>query len=137
MPTAINVDRRTTPCQSRDSRTSLQPSVTLLRRPSKLITSVVVPRFVAGTSALSEMKNGFTSAVKVLVAMACRTSGALGRTIFSGAMDTATKSSPTRAAPALALAMKKLAKVAGTMTYLTFIPRLRGRAAEFSGRSQT
>ncbi len=61
------------------------------------------------------MKKALSSAVNELAAIACRSTGAFAWTMCSGAIETATKSKPTSAAPALALAIKKLTNCGGTM----------------------
>jgi hypothetical protein len=68
-----------------------------------------------GINAPSEMKNALSKEVKALVATAWRANGAPTMTVCSGAIEIATNSSPTNAAPALVLAMKKLVNAGGIM----------------------
>lgn len=86
----------------------------LVKRHTKLKGMMTKPMLKLGMSAKREMKNAFIRAVKALPATACLSTGAWAATICSGAIDTATKSRPTSAPPALALAMKKLANSGGT-----------------------
>src|ERR1051326_8541022 len=84
----------------------------LLRNPSVL--NIRTMRLgLNGINAPSEIKKALTSAVNELAATACRSTGALACTICSGAMETATKISPTNAPPAPALATKKLVNADG------------------------
>ena len=81
--------------------------MTLLTNAMLPMINTIMPRLYPGTSATSEMKKAFSIAVNVLDAVTCRCSGAERITVRSGAMDIATKRSPTSAAPAPALAVKK------------------------------
>lgn len=86
----------------------------LLRNPS-VLNIKTIRLGLKGINAPIEIKKALTSAVNELAATACRSIGALACTICSGAIETATKISPTNAPPAPALATKKLLKVDGTI----------------------
>ena len=81
--------------------------MTLLMKAILPMINTIMVRLYPGTSATSEMKKAFSIAVNVLDAVACRCNGAERMTVRSGAIDIATKRSPTSAAPAPALAAKK------------------------------
>jgi|GEM_PF-4004137 len=66
------------------------------------------PRLSAAINAASEKKKALISAVKALAATAWRSGGADGPALRPGLTEIATNSRPTSAAPAPALATKKL-----------------------------
>src|SRR6266849_2728739 len=112
--TKIRYTLRTTFCHLPRFFSRFQARTELLMIPRALIISVRVPIF-KGIKAPNEIKKAFNNAVNELAAIAWRSMGALAWTICSGAIDIATKSSPTSAAAAPELARKKLVNCGGTM----------------------
>ena len=71
---------------------------------------------IRAAARLAGAENALSNEVKALLATVCRANGAPTMTVCSGAIEIATNSRPTNAAPALVLAMKKLANDGGIMS---------------------
>src|SRR5579859_65636 len=101
-----------------------QASARVLRNATPPTRNVTIPRLLLGMSAASEIKKASSSAVNALAEVACLSIGAPTFTVSWGAMETATKSRPTSAAPAEALVEKNVMNAWGTIAGLSFFHRL-------------
>src|SRR5258708_40378608 len=99
--------RRTKLCQPLRGLRSDHAWSRLVNRDTELKGTMGVPKLMWGIRATSEMKNALIRAEKALPATARGSTGAWRVTVCSGGRETATKSTPSSAALATALAMEQ------------------------------